>query len=218
MNASNIIALVAAVGAFLAAGFAGWQARATSSQVTLDANIRKEQASPQVSVDIKPDESGFAMKLLVENLGPTVARNVRIKFEPPLTSVTYPDRFKDLKILTDGIPALPPGRQIRWLFDTGPAIFNNNVPKQYRVTIDSEGPFGPVPTLMYDLDFAILHDSDGSSTATLKDISKAIADNTKSLDKITARLEHLAGLHEKRMTVLVRTAASAMRRRGSRAR
>jgi hypothetical protein len=218
MNASNIIALVAAAGAILAASFAGWQAHATSSQVTLDANIRKEQASPQVSVDVRPDESGFLMKLVVENLGPTVARNVRIKFDPPLKSASFADRVEGLKIFTDGIPSLPPGRQIRWLFDTGPAIFNNDVPKQYRVTIDSEGPFGPVPTLVYDLDFAILYNSDATATATLKDISKAIADNTKSLDKITAKLERLAGLHEKRATVLAGVASSAMRRRASRTR
>jgi hypothetical protein len=86
------------------------------------------------------------------------------------------------------------------------------------VTIDSEGPFGPVPTLVYDLDLAIMYNSDAAPTATLKDISKAIADNTKSLDKITAKLERLGGLHEKRATVLASVASSAMRRRASRTR
>jgi hypothetical protein len=47
------------------------------------------------------------MKLVVEDLGPTVARNVRIKFDPPLKSASFADRVEGLKIFTDGIPPAP---------------------------------------------------------------------------------------------------------------
>ncbi len=54
--------------------------------------------------------------LVIKNTGKTVAKNVKIKFNPPLQT-RYPDLLK-LVIPDDGIPSIPPGYEIRTMLDT----------------------------------------------------------------------------------------------------
>jgi hypothetical protein len=170
MEAMNWITILIAMGAAVAAVLSAWwaghqslsaadQARSAQQQLELAEQVRKDQAQPYIYVDIRPDRTGHIMMLVIENTGSTVARNVRVSFEPPLVSTDFPE-VADLEVLRTGVPALPPGRRISWYFDTGPSIFSHDVPKRYTVTIDGEGPFGAIDQLRYEIDFTILANSE----------------------------------------------------------
>ncbi|WP_219509275.1 hypothetical protein [Nonomuraea ceibae] len=110
-------------------------------------------------VDIRAsDFISEALNLVVENVGPTVARNVRIRFDPPIqTSMDGGDRERlaDALIFTQGIPHLPPGRKIEALFDIGWQFFAKDLPRRYTVTVEADGPYGAVEPLTYLIDLEI---------------------------------------------------------------
>ncbi len=107
-------------------GFALWQ--------VLEARrLREEQARPFVVVDLEP---GFLFYLTVENLGRTMARDVRIQFDKPLESTLQgPREFDESPLFREPIPALPPGKKIRVLFDAFGARVDANLPLTYEVTL-----------------------------------------------------------------------------------
>lgn len=189
-----LITAAAAIAAVLAALFAGSQALAAGeqantaqSQLKLAQQVHRDQSQPYVFVDIRPDTGGFLMMLIVENTGQTVARNVQVKFDPPLRSVEFPE-VADLRFLREGIKALPPGRRISWFFDTGPSIFAGDVPKQYHVRVNGEGPFGPLEELEYEIDFSVLENSEARNPGQLRDVVEQLKVTNKTLKGIDSRL------------------------------
>ncbi len=59
--------------------------------------------------------------LKIENLGTTLARNVRFAFEPALaSSVDRPWEFEEAPLLRDGVYTLPPRKQYRIFLDSFP--------------------------------------------------------------------------------------------------
>ena len=82
--------------------------------------------------------------LTVKNHGATIARNVRMTFEPPLKS-SIDDKQSDighLGFVDDGIPTLAPGRQIETLFDSFIQRRPENLPERYSVHLTYTGPDG----------------------------------------------------------------------------
>jgi hypothetical protein len=81
LGASDWIALVALFVAAAAAVISAWQARiartSAASRLALAQRVHKESTEPYVIVDIQPREPwSFIFVLVIENIGPTVARNV----------------------------------------------------------------------------------------------------------------------------------------------
>ena len=184
-------ALIAGVAAFYAASqalSAGNQAKSAEQQLELANQVRQDQAQPYVFADIRPDTGGFLMMLVVENTGTTVARHVRVSFEPELRSINFPD-IVQLRFLQEGISALPPGRRISWYFDTAPAIFENDVPKKYTVTVDAEGPYGPVEQLRYEIDFTVLESSEARNPGQIVDVTEQLKKANATLVKVAKALE-----------------------------
>ncbi|WP_157383064.1 hypothetical protein [Nonomuraea coxensis] len=135
------------------------QAEIAAKQLTLDRTAFTESQQPYVVVDIRAsDFISEALVLIVENVGPTVARNVRIRFNPPVqTSMDGDDgeKLADALIFTQGIPHLPPGRRIEALFDIGWQFFKKDLPRKYTVTVEADGPYGTVEPLTYLIDLEI---------------------------------------------------------------
>jgi hypothetical protein len=70
--------------------------------------LREEQARPFVVVDF---DVNFLMKLRIENVGRTVARNIRMKFSPTLSSsMRQPWPWERSPLFSEGIPTLAPGK------------------------------------------------------------------------------------------------------------
>jgi len=95
------------------------------------------QASPAQQADSSPRVQP-PVHANPSNIGGTIARNVRLAFDPVLTS-TLDERAgviapRDLKPLGDVIPSLPPGKRIAVMFDIFHARDPAKYPDRYDVT------------------------------------------------------------------------------------
>ncbi|WP_225828249.1 hypothetical protein [Streptomyces naphthomycinicus] len=164
MDSGDWIALIAVVVSVGAAFISAWQARiartSADSQMEMAKRVHREQNEPYVVVDIEPYQPGSpAMVLVIENIGPTVARNVRISCDPPIVSNWGDDLTATLQqIMSQPISALPPRRRLVYLFDDHDR-WRTDLPTAYTFTVQCDGPEGAVEALEYMIDFGFWGDS-----------------------------------------------------------
>ncbi len=75
------------------------------------------------------------LTLIVENIGTTLAKDVRITFDPPLTTAVKGLDLTKSALLRDGIAVLPPGRRVETLFDLSHDRLEQKLPMRYQVTV-----------------------------------------------------------------------------------
>lgn len=140
------IAAFGAVGtlvvALAAAGYA-------FSQVQEARQLRLDQARPFVVVDFEPSPVGHPfMDLVIQNIGTTLAQDVRITFDPPLKTTFDKDSgpippLAGASLFAHPIPSIPPGKRYAVLFDHMPDRFNRlDLTRRYRVNVELSGPHG----------------------------------------------------------------------------
>lgn len=82
---SNLIAALAVIISLAALAYARLQAVYSRQQLKLAERIRREASEPYVVADIQPRAGGSGLLVFtVENIGPTVARDVELSVTPPL--------------------------------------------------------------------------------------------------------------------------------------
>lgn len=117
-------------------------------------HVDEQKSRPYVIVDF--EFRGQTIFLQIRNIGATMARDVRIKFDQPLvSSIERPRRIADSPLFREPIPMIAPGRRISVLFDTFPERNKrrNEFPMQYGVTIEYEDADGkPYTDPLYPLD------------------------------------------------------------------
>jgi len=129
------LAAWATVGIYLALGIFAW------IQVLQARRLRQEQARLFVVVDFEPARELFF--LVIQNIGRTVARNVVISFDKPLTrSFEGSVELDEAPLFREPIPFLAPGKRIRVAFDTLPRRQERGLPLAYEATLSYEGPTG----------------------------------------------------------------------------
>lgn len=188
-----VVSVIALVATFGQAQSARQQAKSAKEQVVLarrqteiQEQLYKDQQQPYVWVDYRIDPvSHWLLDLVLKNEGPTIATNVRVSFDPP---VSRAGAMKDLELHTlpgfqDGFASLPPGREMRWTLGSHVEVYEENALTRHTVKVSFDGPFGPVPPLVYELDYA-----DGKSMAlrdpgNLKSLTEAIKTRGKELDR-----------------------------------
>jgi hypothetical protein len=147
---------------------------------------RKESLEPLVVAEIVGAENDRdVMVLVIKNVGPSIARNVRIEVSPPPTrSFDTPDAtpMHQWRVFTHGIATMPPSHQLVFLWDIGSRRFNIEpaLPSRFTFTITAVGPFGPTPPLTYDIDLEPMRDAWVGQTSlrtvvdALKEISASV--------------------------------------------
>lgn len=94
--------------------------------------LRKEQSRPYVIVDF--EFRGFLIYIAIRNIGTTIARDVVIKFDQPLSSSTDTVKIAKSPLFTKPIPMIAPNRKIAILLDSFPArAKHGGHPMQYSV-------------------------------------------------------------------------------------
>lgn len=171
--------VITAVVAVLAAGFAAlqvWELRRT----------REDQSRPFVIVDIQPGPAwANLLDLVVENIGSTAARDVRIEFDPPLLQ-SKDDGFpiSDSALLAEGIRMLPPGRKIRAFFDASHERVKTDLPMRYDVMVRLKDARGrEQPNQQYTIDMGYMYGTTQIREYGLHDAAKAISEIQKSVKK-----------------------------------
>ncbi|MFI2620423.1 hypothetical protein [Streptomyces sp. NPDC018584] len=133
-----------------------WTKKYAKAQLDLARRVQQESSEPYVVVDIEPSEPGsFAMVLSIRNIGPTLARNVRITATPDLASSHSPKVTEALqRVLARTIPMIPPGRRLTYFFDTDQR-FRSDLPMAFDFTVRADGPAGDVEPLHYNVDLSV---------------------------------------------------------------
>lgn len=189
----------------VAAGIAWWQVRESRK-------LREAQAQPYVVVSLEQDPNvRAAVNLVIRNIGTTVARDVRLSFEPPLVS-SLDEPGSDIKV-TDwqalkGIPSLVPGQSMSTLFDLlitryeGMAA-GSKYPTETEVTVTYMGEVGKDKQHRYTylLDFSVFHNGHSFGTKNLNDgveELEKISNVLKSWDERGSLRTLVKGLDESR--------------------
>lgn len=184
MNAQTWVAIAAALIAATALYFnlqsahaADRAARAADEQTKIQRQLRIDAAQPYVWADVRPDEAtGTLLNLVIGNSGPTVATNVRVRINPPLPAI---DQLKERAEaaqawLADSIRSLAPGRTLAWPLGQGFNLVKDSGTQPHTLTVDADGPFGPVPSLTYIVDLADLRGSLDRPVGSLHQLTKAV--------------------------------------------
>lgn len=164
--------------ALLAAVFAGWQ-------VWEIRKARQEESRPFVIVDIQSSAAwNNLFNLVIENAGPTVARDVRMSFTPPLQSSNEHVDLESTVLLAEGIPMLPPGRQVRAFFDAAHDRKGKGLPMRYDVEVALRDYRGrPQEVQRYVIDLEHLYGLTNITEYGMHDAAKALREIQKSVKK-----------------------------------
>jgi hypothetical protein len=186
------VALGAAVSilSLLVAGFSliyvRRSAKASREQTKQQKQAAKDAAQPMLWVDIRGDDGqGQALVLLLGNCGPSIARNVRVTFDPAPPSTV--DIKPILEILKQGIASVPPGRTMQWALGAAHSTSGWDGHKACRVRIEAEGPFGAIEPLEYVIS---VDDLDGLRAAPPGNLH-AVAAELREMTKATKELNEI---------------------------
>ncbi len=175
------IAAVSALVALVALYFTRQQVRLAQRQTALQEKVREDQAQPYVWADIRQDDRQMhLMKFVLHNEGPTVATDVRVTFDPPLPRLLLDRQHQAVYTMI----GMPPGRHVEWNLGASPDwIQNPDISKRFTVTVEAEGPYGPVEPLRYELDVDEYRQASASPPGNLYGVAKALTDLTTALKK-----------------------------------
>jgi hypothetical protein len=166
--------------------YARRSANASREQTKQQKQATKDAAQPMMWVDIRGDDGqGQALVLLLGNSGPSIARNVKVTFDPAPPSTL--DIKPILEILKRGIASLPPGRTMQWALGAVHNTSDWDAHKAYRVRIEAEGPFGAIEPLEYVIS---VDDLDGSRAAPPGNLH-AVAAELREMTKATKELNEI---------------------------
>lgn len=154
-------------------------ADAAVAQTELQRKVAEDAVQPYVWVDVRPDEAqGTILNLVLGNSGPTFAYNVRATIEPPFSSEKSQAAQRRLR---DGVKALGPGRKLRWFIGVGFEILKENGPQLHTITIQADGPHGPLPPMTYEIDLSDIRETRDAPEGNLHYVRKAIEKIEKKL-------------------------------------
>lgn len=189
--------VVQAAATILAVGVAAIAIPYTRGQVREARRLREEQARPFVTVDFESSSvSRNTINLVIENIGKTLARNVRVTFDPPLeSSQASHGRHYDLEnsvLLSRGIPTMPPGKRIEALFDLSHERIKTDLPMTYTVRVESQdSQERDQEPLEYVLDLNFRYGLACIEAKTVHDVAKSL----KGIEHNTSRwTQHFDGL------------------------
>lgn len=145
--------------------------------------LREEQARPFVVIDVELRNT--VLEFVITNFGRTIARDVTFTFDPPLASTRDSGQgpaVADLPLFVTGIPSIPPGKEVRVIFDQIPARLQADLPADYSVKIGYSGPLGKRETESMVVGYGHLID-------TLHLTRRDIGDVYKQLEQIAREVK-----------------------------
>lgn len=158
----------------------GQMAKATEASVAEMRNTRDQESAPYVTTYFDIPMGSQAIYLVVKNTGQTLATNVKLSFAPPLRVARENYLPKDWNLIKDGIESLPPGYEIRTLFDSAVLYFGRTeLPLKYEVTITYFGGIQPERRVL-------------RQTLDLSAYKGLLQPNRKRMDDLVAEMEGLA--------------------------
>ena len=164
-------------------GYARRSANASREQTKQQRQAAKDATQPMLWVDIRGDDGqGQALLLLLGNSGPSIARNVKVTFDPAPPSTL--DIEPILQILKQGLTSLPPGRTMQWALGAAHNTNGWDAPNAYRVRIEAEGPFGVIEPFEYVISVDDLNGSHAAPSGNLHAVAAELHEMTKATKEL----------------------------------
>ena|SRR5215217_4440151 len=158
-------------------------ANASREQTKQQKQAARDATQPMLWVDVRGDDrQGQALALLLGNSGPSIARNVKVVFDPASPSTL--DIKPVLEILSKGIASLPPGRTIQWALGATHNSSDLDAHKAYRIRIEAEGPFGLIEPLEYVIRVDDLLGSPAEPPGNLHAVAAELREMTKATKEL----------------------------------
>lgn len=152
-------------------------AKTAAAQTELQRKAAQDAVQPYVWVDVRPDEAqGSILNLVLGNSGLTFAHNIRATINPQLPQGKPHGAGRGQERLSEGITALGPGRKLVWSLGVGHEVVQDDEPKIHTITIDAEGPFGPLPQQSYKINLTDIRETRDAPEGNLHYVRKAIKD------------------------------------------
>ncbi len=92
---------------------------------------------PYVTVYFDSPSGQAWFELVIENTGNGSARDINLKFDPPLRNSRK--NLMGLEVFRKGISLLPPHQNIKLFFDIGFSYFKKDLPMKYQVEVTYRG-------------------------------------------------------------------------------
>jgi hypothetical protein len=143
-----------------------------------------EEHRPFVAVDLDGEDS-TAYYLVIGNFGRQVAHDITFTFDPPMQT-SDDDGYGPMymRMFTEGLPTLVPGRTLRIMFDITLQVLNTpDLPTRYTITTAYRGPDGRTFEERSVIDMDIYRGRTSLGTTGVKDVVKSIDALRKSIDK-----------------------------------
>jgi len=152
-------------------------------QVREARRLREAQTRPFVVVDFEVES--FLAFLTVSNIGSTLARNVRIKIDPPLESLIE-NPLAEMKMLREGIATLAPGKRMRTLYDNLAHRKLGQLPDVYAVEVAYTDETGRPFAEQLDLDLAVYWNLTTVERRDIHDIHQRLKDMLAEMKRWTS--------------------------------
>jgi hypothetical protein len=158
-------------------------------QVKEAQRLREEQARPFVIIDF--DVWSTIIELVIKNIGSTLANDIKFEVDPPF--ITTDDDLQgrgsltELNLFKNGIPSLPPEKEITTYFDQFPARLEAGLPLTYDVCVSYSSPSGKTYSERSVLDLAMYVGTGGVTRHDLHDVHNQLEKIAKTLDELSKR-------------------------------
>lgn len=146
--------------------------------------VQDQEVAPYMVVYLDIPYGDPWIYLVVKNVGKTIAENVRITFDPPITRKQHPPLAK-LPLEDEQMGSFPPGYEARTFFDSTIEYFaQENVPASFKVTTTYTGGLNKTErSTTQVIDLAMYKGTSYLHEPSLKDVVKAITDLSKHSKK-----------------------------------
>jgi hypothetical protein len=156
---------------------------------------RDQEVAPYVvayfDVEKKPNLLPIIVFFTIKNEGKTAAKNVKLEFDPPLPTLAYapkPRNLNELSMIKDGIPVMPPGFKIRTTFGFYTVLAEKGM--SYRLKISFDGANKPEHT-EYILDLSPFSDLLYDAPQEMPQLIEQVKKTHESIDKIKEKFSLL---------------------------
>lgn len=157
---------------------------------------RLQEIAPHVIVFIDmPQDDNWVMYLVIKNTGRTIAKDIKIKFDPPLmTGMGEKVRELDIYLLREGISSLAPGQEIRTPIDSFSSYKRDGLPTIYKATVSySDGLRAEREETDHVIDLSMFNDLLVLQKKGEQDLIKAVEELARSNSDVRRHIGDIAG-------------------------
>jgi hypothetical protein len=162
--------------------------------------MRDQETAPHVVAYFEAARGTPFIYLVVKNLGKSVAKAVRLDFDPGLRSSNPGIQMDELPMIRQGIGSLAPGQELRTFFDSAISYFGAELPLRINVRVSySGGVHSEERKFEQILDLEALRGLFYSAETGLAELVSEVAKIAKGHNSNHSDLQNIARILDKRM-------------------